>query len=195
MIEAESDTGDTITEPDLIEIDLYLHDGTERPINRPLTQTLQKIFYSGKQKRHTVKNILLTTIDGYILFLGETCEAKKHDKKAADEVGYRLPSDSYLGQDTGFQGFEIPDINIVQPKKPPRGGKLLTEEDKQLNRIISSVRIRIEHAIGGVKRYRIIKDKLRNWKTDFKDFIMETCCGLHNLRLKFRPWYYEIAVI
>lgn len=61
MIEAESDTGDTITEPDLIEIDLYLHDGTERPINRPLTQTLQKIFYSGKQKRHTVKNILLTS--------------------------------------------------------------------------------------------------------------------------------------
>ncbi len=43
---------------------------------------------------------------------------------AADEVGYRLPSGSYLGQDTGFQGFEIPGVNIVQPKKPPRGGKL-----------------------------------------------------------------------
>ena len=105
MIEAESYTGDMMTEPDFIEIDLYLHDGTARPINHPLKQTLQKMFYSGKQKRHTVKNILFTTIDGYILFLGETCEGKKHDKKAADEVGYRLPSGSYLGQDTGFQGF------------------------------------------------------------------------------------------
>ncbi len=82
MIEAESDTGDMMTEPDdLIEIDLYLHDGTERAINRPLKQALQKIFYSGKPKRHTVKNILFTTIDGYILFLSETCEGKKHDSR------------------------------------------------------------------------------------------------------------------
>ena len=40
-------------------IQLFLHDGTERPINRPLHNEIQKIFYSGKQKRHTVKNLLL----------------------------------------------------------------------------------------------------------------------------------------
>ncbi|MDM8567832.1 IS5 family transposase, partial [Candidatus Halobeggiatoa sp. HSG11] len=48
---------------------------------------------------------------------------------------------------------------------------------------ISSVRVRVEHAICGVKRCRIVKDKLRNWKHKFKDFVMETCCGLHNFRL------------
>ena len=42
---------------------------------------------------------------------------------------------------------------------------------------------RVEHVISGVKRYRIVKDKLRNWKKGFSDLVMETCCGLHNFRL------------
>jgi hypothetical protein len=38
-----------------------------------------------------------------------------------------------------------------------------------------------------------VKDKLRNWKAGFRDLVMETCCGLHNFRLNFRPWHYEIS--
>ncbi|MCP5100940.1 MAG: transposase family protein, partial [Chloroflexi bacterium] len=63
--------------------------------------------------------------------------------------------------------------------------------DKHINQWLSSVRIRVEHAIGGVKRYRIVKDKIRNWKRGFKDAVFETCCGLHNFRLNFRPWQYD----
>jgi hypothetical protein len=48
----------------------------------------------------------------------------------------------------------------------------------------------VEYAIGGVKRYRIVKDQLRNWKQDFRDQVMETCRGLHNFRLNFKPWHY-----
>jgi hypothetical protein len=55
---------------------------------------------------------------------------------------------------------------------------------------IARVRTRVEHAIGGVKRYRISKDQLRNWNQDSRDQVMETCCRLHNFRLKFRPWHY-----
>ena len=175
-------------------ITMFLHDGTERPINRPIHQAIQEIFYSGRKKQHTLKNILLTDVSGYVHFLSDTCEGKKSDKKIADETGYSLPIGSYLGQDTGFQGFEIPGVDIVQPKKKPRGGEL-TKEEKERNCIISRVRVRVEHAIGGVKRCRIVKDKIRNWKHGFKDKVMETCCGLHNFRLKFRPWNYEMAVI
>jgi len=105
-----------------------------------------------------------------------------------------LPEGSHLGQVTSFQGFEIPGVIVVQPKKKPRGGEL-TEDEKERNRTISKVRVRVEHSIGGVKRCRIVKDKLRNWKLGFKDFVMETCCGLHNFRLSFRLWNYEMAVI
>lgn len=201
-IKTEVDTIESTTEVEaieteaetLVEIDLYLHDGTERPINRPLDEELQKIYYSGKRKQHTVKNVVLIDVGCYIWFLSDTCEGKKHDKKIVDEAELSLPEGSYLGQDTGFQGFEIPGVNIVQPKKKPRGGEL-TEEEKEQNRTISSVRVRVEHAICGVKRYRIVKDKLRNWKKGFKDKVMETCCGLHNFRLQFRPWNYDLAVI
>ena len=75
----------------------------------------------------------------------------------------------------------------MQPKKKPRG-KELTEEEKQSNQEISRVRVRIEHVMSGIKRCRIVKDRNRNWLKGFRDHIMLIACGLHNLRLKFRPW-------
>ena len=168
---------------------LFFHDGTERPIVRPKDKTRQKLFYSGKKKQHTVKNIVVINAKGKIILLTLTCEGKKHDKKAADEADYQVPEGSILYQDTGFQGFTLAGVTVIQPKKKPRGQEL-TEAEKGNNRLISKVRIRVEHAIGGVKRYRIVKDKLRNWKQDFRDKVMETCCGLHNFRLNFRPWHY-----
>ncbi len=124
----------------------------------------------------------------------DTVFGKKHDKRLADEAGYTVPEGSLLYQDTGFQGFSIEGVTIIQPKKKPKGGEL-TSEEKENNRLISSIRIRIEHAIGGVKRFRIVKDKIRNWKAGFRDAVMETCCGLHNLRLNFRPWHYQTPSI
>jgi hypothetical protein len=80
-------------------------------------------------------------------------------------------------------------ITIVQPKKKPRRGELIPPE-KSTSRHISSIRIRTEHAIGSVKRYRIVKDRIRLFKDGIRDTIMETCCGLHNFRLQYRPWHY-----
>jgi hypothetical protein len=176
--------------PEEGELAIYFHDGTERPIPRPKDQQLQKEYYSGKKKQHTVKNVVISNTQGRIRFLTITCEGKKHDKKVTDEAGYCLPEGSVLFQDTGFQGFVIAGVIIIQPKKKPRG-KELTPTDKENNCLISQIRIRVEHAIGGVKRYRIVKDKIRCWKNGFRDKVMETCCGLHNFRLNFRPWHYE----
>jgi hypothetical protein len=170
-------------------LSLFFHDGTERPMVRPKDKTLQKLYYSGKKKHHNLKNIVLSHACCKVMFLSRTCEGKKHDKKAAEQAGYQLPAGSTLYQDTGFQGFTLVGVMIIQPKKKPRGQEL-TEEEKENNRAISKIRIRIEHVIGGVKRYRIVKDKIRNWKENFRDKVMETCCGLHNFRLNFRPWHY-----
>lgn len=172
---------------------LYFHDGTERPINRPSDDDDQTTYYSGKKKQHTVKNNVIINSRCKIIFLTDTVEGKKHDKKLADETGYTLPPDSILVQDTGFQGFDLEDVLILQPQKKPRG-KTLSALSKAINQWISRLRIRIEHAIGGVKRYRIVKDKLRNWKKGIRDLLFETCCGLHNFRLNFRPWHYETTL-
>jgi len=109
----------------------------------------------------------------------------------AERVGYTLPPGSCLYQDMGFQGYILAGVTIFQPKKKPCGGEL-TPPEKANNRRISSIRIRVEHAIGGVKRYRIVEDKIRLLKDRIRPTIMETCCGLHNFRLQYRPWHYAI---
>jgi hypothetical protein len=125
----------------------------------------------------------------HVCFLSHTYEGKTADKSIAELAGYTLPPGSCLYQDKGFQGFYLQDVTIVQPKKTPPGEEL-TPPEKETNRRISSVRIRIEHAIGGVKHYRIVKDKIRLLKDGIRDTVMETCCGLHNFRLQYRPWHY-----
>jgi DDE superfamily endonuclease len=169
----------------------FWHDGTERPIHRPRDAEEQQEYYSGKKKGHTLKTLLVIDETCQICFLSATYEGKANDKSLADLEGYRLPPGSCLYQDLGFQGFILADVTIIQPKKKPRGGEL-TPPEQATNRRISSIRIRIEHAIGGVKRFRIVKDKIRLLKDRIRDTVMETCCGLHNFRLQYRPWHYAL---
>jgi len=42
-----------------------------------------------------------------------------------------------------------------------------------------------------VKRCRIVKDKIRYWQDRIRDMVMEIACGLHNFRLRYRPWHYD----
>ncbi len=62
----------------------------------------------------------------------------------------------------------------------------MTRWQKRRNRKLSRVRVRVEHAIAGVKRSRIVKDCLRNTKEGFSDLVMVVACGLHNLRVRRR---------
>lgn len=52
--------------------------------------------------------------------------------------------------------------------------------------MIASVRVVVEHAIGGVKRCRIVKDTIRLYNYAIRDMVIETCTALHNFRLKCR---------
>ena len=160
----------------------YGIDGTERRINRPVGQDVQRFFYSGKAHCHTVKNNMIGGLDDrQIKGLSNTYEGKKHDKKICDEERPVLPKGSDLYQDTGFQGHEIAGVNIHQPKKKPRGREL-TGEEKEGNKLISGVRVIVEHIIAGIKRCHIVKDVFRNTKAGYDDEVMELACGLHNFR-------------
>ena len=165
-------------------------DGTERRIERPKDSVRQRQFYSGKTKTHTLKSVLVGGLeDRQIKYLSDTHEGKKHDKKVCDEEQIVVPAGSDLYQDTGFQGYQVPEVMIHQPKKKPRGGEL-TASEKIQNCLISSVRVVIEHIIAGVKRCRIVKDVFRNTKDDYDDQVMELVCGLHNFRSDHRVTCY-----
>jgi len=160
-------------------------DGTERRIRRPTDPGRRKTFYSGKKKAHTVKNVLLTDLDRQVRYLSRTCEGKRADKRIADEEDYRFPEGTTLYQDKGFQGYAPPGATIRQPKKKPKGREL-TDAEKAENSAINAVRGKAEHAIGGVKVFRITHDIYRNYKQGFDDAVMEVACGLHNLRCRAR---------
>jgi DDE superfamily endonuclease/Helix-turn-helix of DDE superfamily endonuclease len=163
----------------------FCHDGTERPIARPNDDEEQEIYYSGKKKDHTIKNVIIIDATGAIRFLSATYAGRVHDKHIADESNYQLPEGSVLAQDSGFQGLILPGVTILQPKKkPPKG--TLTDTEKEDNRWISHIRILIEHSIGGVKVYRIVRDVIRHWDSEIRDQVMEICCGLYNLRLHYQ---------
>ena len=165
-------------------------DGTERAIPRSTDWETQKENYSGKKHCHSKKNNVITNNKCEILYLSNTYEGSVHDKKITDEEKIALADKSKLFVDTGFQGIEVDgDSQIMIATKKPRK-KELSEEKKNLNTLLSRIRVRVEHAIGGVKRLRIVKDKVRTRKDNFRDMLMEMACGLHNFRLKFRPWKY-----
>jgi hypothetical protein len=163
----------------------FLIDGTERRINRPKDKADRKTYYSGKRKTYTVKNLIVPDRGGKVRYLSDTYEGKKHDKAIADEEDLRFPPGSTLWQDTGFQGFAPDGVTIQQPKKKPRNGSL-TAIDKLNNQSISSLRVEVEHHIGGIKRCQILVQPFRNWVDHYLDDVMETACGLHNFRLTHR---------
>jgi hypothetical protein len=165
----------------------FAHDGTERRIVRPQDPTEQTDCYSGKKKDHTVKNVLLVNAPLTILFLSDTYGGRTHDKPIADATPYPLPAGSGLLQDLGFLAFTLPEVEILMPTKKPQGGELTTEQ-QLANEVLHKRRLRIEHVNSSVKRCRIVKDRLRLWKTGIRDLVMEICCALHNFRVRLTPW-------
>jgi hypothetical protein len=163
----------------------FILDGTERPIRRPKDKHRQQQTYSGKHKRHTLKNnILSDKRTGKVKGLSPTVEGKRHDKKLADDQALTFPPGSTLWKDTGFQGYEPVGVQTFQPTKKPKG-RDLTPQQRLTNSAISKQRVGVEHTLAGVKVFRIVHDVFRNLRQDFDDLVMETACALHNFRLDY----------
>ena len=58
----------------------------------------------------------------------------------------------------------------MHAKKKPKGKELTTAE-KQENKQISEIRIKVEHAIGGMKKCCIVKERFRCHEFGFEDMI------------------------
>jgi hypothetical protein len=171
--------------PELKELGI-LGDGVDRPVRRPQDSKKQKACYSGKRKRHTKKNVVLShPRTDRIVYLGQTQDGSVHDKQCLDEEQLHCRDPVVLGLDLGFEGFKADNIKTVIPTKKPRG-KPLTETQKQQNQAFAKIRVRVEHALSGVKRNRSVADIYRNIKPGVDDALISIACGLHNLRVAHR---------
>jgi Helix-turn-helix of DDE superfamily endonuclease/DDE superfamily endonuclease len=93
-------------------------DATERRRQRPKNPEKQALFYSGKKKTHTDKNVVIVPVQNQrVEFLSPTYAGKTHEKKIVDREGIVYPPDAVLYKDTGFQGYEPLVKKTYQPKK------------------------------------------------------------------------------
>lgn len=144
----------------------FIVDSTERPVQRPKKPKVQEKYYSGKKKKHAVKNhILVNPKTKKILSVSKTVEGKLHDKKLLekDPIILKVPPGSTGMGDSAYEGMNKvhPWIKFVTPKKKPRGRKL-TESEKETNTAISSIRTKVEHPFAYMKHFAILANKFRN---------------------------------
>lgn len=164
--------------------DVFL-DGVERRVERPKSGKRNNRLYSGKKKSHTRKNVIASDENRRILIVSPTKAGRRHDKRISDKMTLveHIPKDIGIFADSGFQGIQHihPNTQVVK-----RGTKRrpLSDVECENNRIISSLRMVVEHAIGGMKRFRVLSGTLRQKIGRFDDDIVALCAGLWNWHLR-----------
>jgi len=70
--------------------------------------------------------------------------------------------------DSGYRGVQKVHANVLYPLRHKEDiAKMPEEERKTYNKIIASLRMKIEHIIGCIKRYKILSEKYRNRRKRF----------------------------
>ena len=163
-----------------IESSYFSADVSEREIARNLDYQAQKEEYSGKQKKHTVKNLVICNDNKEIVFLSELYEGSTHDKTILDDLEIETQGRNIL-LDLGFQGTEIKEA-ILPFKKPKKQD--LSPLQKEINKALSRIRVGVENAFAGVKILHIVANKIRLKCNQVRQRIFRIAVGLYNFRLK-----------
>jgi len=158
-------------------------DVTEREIPRKTCYSAQKEDFSGKSHMHAEKNFGICRPDGQILFLSYSFTGSTHDKTIYDELEINVDGVPFL-LDLGFQGVDENGSTMI-PFKKPREQELTTVK-KQINRAMSTLRVKIEHVFAGLKRLRMLKEKIRIPSYSKRQTIVKIAAAIHNLRVNQR---------
>jgi DDE superfamily endonuclease len=165
----------------------------ERIIGRKMMRS--NVSITAEKKQHTLKNTVMALPDKFILFLGRTFSGHNHDyimlkQESPPELdwctGLNVRVDlGYLSMQSDYRGEQI----AIPTRKPRKSQKnpnpQLSDEQKAANTALSRMRIFIEHAIGGMKRYNILVHTFRNRIEHFEDDVIGICAGLWNLVLSY----------
>mgnify|MGYP003449193608 CR=1 FL=1 len=135
----------------------------------------------------------MTTVTMFVLFVGPTFGGRHHDSKIFNiEFPTATAWFEHLRclRDSGSQGIhkdyqgenrQIPFNRGRKSKNHPN--PTLTDEQREFNRELSRRRVRIEHAISGMKRFNILVDRFRGRKPGLIDEVLVMCAGFWNLNV------------
>lgn len=139
-------------------------DAEEQGFRRPKGWDDQKVFYSGKRTRHTVKNQVVCTPGGRIGSVSASAPGRTHDRTLLrhDGVLDRLPDDAGVMTDKGYIGVNA-DAGRRAVVTPAKGSKNhpLTDDQKGMNRVISGCRVVVEHVMAQLARFGVLGQVFR----------------------------------
>lgn len=159
-------------------------DSTEQEIPRPKNKKKRKNYYSGKKKKHTVKNQYMVNNQGLILHKTRHEKGKKHDYGVYKHSHLVTPSQvESVVVDLGYLGIQkdFPTVKSVLPYRKKRKSELSMEE-RRYNKKHAKLRIVVEHTICRIKKFGIIGSKFRNRLRRY-DVISNIVSGLINFRI------------
>ena len=159
----------------------YIVDVMECTVERPIVQEIQREYYSGKKKKHTIKIQLIIEENSRKIVYVAFDKGSTHDFNLFKESTKNIDKDIHILADSGYQGIDKILTNSLTPKKKSKLHPL-TEQDKDLNRLISNTRIAIEHVNGQLKIFRILSERYRNRKHTFYSRAL-FLCSLYNFCL------------
>ena len=156
-------------------------DVMECPIQRPKSMEIQREYYSGKKKKHTIKVQIIIEADTKKIVYIAFDKGSVHDFNLFTSSTKELDPIAKILADSGYQGIQKIFKNSMTQKKKSKNNPLSTD-DKELNHLISSIRISIEHVNSQLKIFRILAERYRNC---IDTFISRACfiCSLYNFGL------------
>jgi hypothetical protein len=162
-----------------------LIDATEQQRKRP-KKRIQKKYYSGKKKRHTLKTQLIVNPLGQILAVSKTYPGSVHDYEVfkQNKTANKIPKNTKVYLDRGYQGIkkDFPDLQTLTPVKKNRWKSKLTLSEKIYNTKTAKKRVVVEHIISRLKKYQILAGIFRN-KVDSYNQDFRNIAALINFRL------------
>ncbi len=173
-------------------------DGTHCPVRRPSEKTLRRMMYSGKKKRFTYNTTVYTNADGVIIGISKSSVGSTGDITLLreDPMPFGRWADSMreastpekdrirVWADRGYQGTgkDLPGSTLMIPHKRSKNRRILTAKQKEHNHLVNSVRVRVEHSIGRLKRYARLTDPYDGTIGRF-NYEFNVATGLVNLHL------------
>ena len=173
-------------------------DGTHCPVQRPSEKTIRRVIYSGKKKRFTYNTNVYTNTDGAVIGISRSSVGSTGDITLLREDPMPFgrwaepmrdgptPEEGRIRVwvDRGCQGTgkDLPGATLMIPHRRSKNHRILTAEQKERNHLVNSIRVRVEHSIGRLKRYARLADPYDGTTSQF-NYEFNVITGLANLHL------------
>jgi len=156
-------------------------DGTECPVERPLDDTDQRAYYSGKKKKHTIKyEVAVDTDNAQIVWVAGGVPGSVHDLtllRSSGLLNLLLP-DERVCADKGYVGG--PDCLLV----PFKGA--ISAREEMFNRFLSKYRTLVENVNARFKYFACLRVAWRHELT-LHSVVFHLITNIVNVDCIYRP--------